>query len=101
MPGATDGFFVLSYEPERFLVLGGIPQDGAYAVTWALVLDPVGPNQTRLITRARANAGYEFHGLPLVVLKLIHYIMQRKQLIEIARRAEAASNASRSRLKAS
>ena len=101
MPGATDGFFVLSYEPERFLVLGGIPQDGAYAVTWALVLDPMGSNQTRLITRARANAGYEFHGLPLVVVKLIHYIMQRKQLIEIARRSEAASNASRSWPKAS
>ncbi len=58
LPGATDGFFVLAYEPERFLVLGTLAQNGVHAATWAFVLDAVGPNQTRLITRARAAAGY-------------------------------------------
>jgi hypothetical protein len=68
-----------------------------HAATWALVLDSVGPNETRLIARVRVNAGYHFLSLPLGLVKLIHYIMQRKQLIEIARRAEAASSASLTR----
>ena len=51
LPGTTDGFFVLDYKPEWFLVLGAAP------ATWAFVLEPTGPNQTRLITRARGNPG--------------------------------------------
>jgi hypothetical protein len=92
LPGATDGFFVLAYEPERSLVLGALPRDGAHAATWSFVLEEPGPGQTRLIARARANAGYGFHGLPLAIVKVIHYIMQRKQLLEIARRAEITSS---------
>ena len=38
--------------------------------------------------------GYRFHGLPLlltgVVVRVVHFIMQRKQLLGIARRAEMA-----------
>jgi hypothetical protein len=83
LPDASDGFFVLAYEPECFLVLGAGP------VTWAFVLEELGSNQTRLITRARANEGYGFHRLPLPLVKLIHYIMQRKQLLEILWRAES------------
>jgi hypothetical protein len=86
LPGMTDVFFVLDYQPDQFLLLG------AEAATWAFILEPAGPNRTRLITRARGRAGYSFHGLPNVLVKLIHFIMQRKQLLEIARRAEAQSN---------
>jgi len=82
LPGATNGFFVLDYKPEWFLVLG------ADLVTWAFVLEPAGPNQTRLITRARAKNGYSFNGFPFAFIRLIHFIMERKQLLEIARRAE-------------
>jgi hypothetical protein len=82
LPRATDGFFVIDYKPEWFLVLGG------GATTWAFVLEPVGPHHTRLITRARGNSKYDFHGLPLALVKLVHFIMERKQLLEIARRAE-------------
>jgi hypothetical protein len=71
LPGARDGSLVLAYEREKFLVLGALPQNGVHAVTWAFVLDPAGPDQTRLITRARANAGYGFHGLPLLRLRAI------------------------------
>jgi hypothetical protein len=96
LPGATDGFIVVAHEQERFLVLGWPSQDGTYLSTWAFVLDDVGSNQTRLIVRGRAGPGYHFHGLPLWLLKLTaplgHYIMQRKQVLEIARRVALASN---------
>jgi hypothetical protein len=87
LPGVTDGFCVLDYKPERFLVLG---VEGA---TWAFVLEPTGLNQTRLITRVRAKPGYGFHHLPMAMVKMMHFIMERKQLLEIARRAEAKSAA--------
>ena len=91
LPGVTDCFIVVAYEAQRFLILGWPSQDGTYLSTWAFVLDEMGSDQTRLIVRGRAGPGYHFHGLPLWLLKLIapvgHYIMQRKQLLEIARRA--------------
>jgi hypothetical protein len=96
LPGATDGFFVLDCAPEQFLVLGALPRDGMDAVTWAFVLEDAGVNATRLIVRVRANTGYKFHRIPIWVVKIIHYVMQRKQLLEMARRAEAGrSNALR------
>jgi hypothetical protein len=92
LPGATDGFVVVAYEPEHSLVLGWPSRDGAYLSTWAFVLEEIRPRQIRLIVRGRAGPGYDFHGLPLWLLKLLaplgHHIMQRKQLLEIARRAE-------------
>jgi hypothetical protein len=47
---------------------------------------------TRLIVRARAADDYRFHGLPKAasfwLARVVHFIMERKQLLEIARRAE-------------
>jgi hypothetical protein len=91
LPGATDGFILLAHEPERFLVLGAFPFDGTYAVTWAFFLESIG-SSTRLIVRARANAGYQSRGLPLWLIRPVHFVMQRKQLLGIARRAEAVSS---------
>jgi hypothetical protein len=92
LPGATDGFRVAECEPERCLVLGWRAPDGTYLSTWAFVLDELGPGWTRLIVRSRGGSGYHFLGLPHWVLKRIvplgHYVMQRKQLLGIARRAE-------------
>lgn len=97
LPGVKDGFVVVECEPERSLVLGWPSGDGTYGSTWAFVLDAAGPDRTRLIVRARGGAGYEFHGLPLWLVKQIvpigHYVMQRKQLRGIARRAQHATRA--------
>lgn len=92
LPGAADGFFVLMCEPLRFLVLGASPRNGVHAATWAFVVKELEPNEVRLIARVRVNAGYRLHGLPLGLVKLVHYIMQRKQLLEITRRAEMMSS---------
>jgi hypothetical protein len=61
---------LLAFESNRFLILGS----------------------TRLIVRARGGQGYHFYGVPWWAAKhvasVIHFIMQRKQLLGIARRAE-------------
>jgi hypothetical protein len=98
LPGATDGFILLSFEPERFLILGWpspVP-DGSPLVTWTFVLQEA-HGWTRLIVRARAGSGYSFQGLPpwisLGVGEIVHFVMQRRQLIGIATRAERLSAA--------
>ena len=62
------------------------------------MLHDIDENTTRLLVRARASDDYRFHGLPkamgLLLARIVHFIMERKQLIEIARRAEAAAEGS-------
>jgi hypothetical protein len=95
LPGVTDGFTVLRVDPERSLILGWVsPREGRPITTWAFVLEEPEPGSTRLIVRARARAGYRPpFGLPRwTVNNLVawgHAIMQRKQLLGIARRTEA------------
>jgi hypothetical protein len=94
LPGATGGFTLLAFEPDHFLILGWVsPNDRALLMTWAFVLRETEHRLTRLIVRARAGAGYKFQGLPWWLGKriaaAIHFIMQRKQLLGIARRAES------------
>src|SRR6187397_1889552 len=94
LPGMTDGFVLLAIEPERVLVLGG---PASNEVTWTFCLAEVAPRVTRLLVRARGGPGYRFHGLPLlltrVVVRVVHFVMQRKQLLGIAERAEALTPA--------
>lgn len=61
-------------------------------VTWSFMLNEIEPNLTRLIVRARGSDEYRFHGLPkamgFTLARMVHFVMERKQLLEIARRAE-------------
>jgi hypothetical protein len=92
LPGVTDGFILLAFEPERFLVLGWPSSDGSPLVTWAFALEEADPGVTRLVVRVRAGRGYAFHGLPWWlarrIVPVVHFVMQREQLLGIARRAE-------------
>ena len=93
LPGATDGFTLASFDPNHFLVLGWNAPDRSWRVTWAFVLDEAAPGVTRLLVRARGGPGYRFHGLPLlltrITVRVVHFIMQRKQLLGVKRRAES------------
>ena len=95
MPGMTEGFTLLAIEPERTLTLGWLTLDGTLEVTWTFVLDAIAPGVTRLLVRVRGGPGYRFHGLPLLltrlVVRVVHFIMQRKQLLGIKRRAESTT----------
>jgi hypothetical protein len=95
LPGMTEGFSLLAIEPERTLTLGWLTPTGTLDVTWTFVLDEVAPGVTRLLVRVRGGAGYRFHGLPVpltkLVVRVVHFIMQRKQLLGIKRRAESGT----------
>lgn len=92
LPGRRDGFILLENEPTQWLVLGWPSPDGDLVVTWSFMLHEIDENTTRLIVRARASDDYRFHGLPkamgLLLGRMVHFVMERKQLLEIARRAE-------------
>ena len=95
LPGESEGFHVLRFEPEYFLLLGVVPPSmNVPLVTWAFVLNAVGLHCTRLIVRVRAGRDYRFKGLlpalGLPLVRLTHFVMERKQLLNIASRAEAA-----------
>jgi hypothetical protein len=91
-PGVTAGFTLLTFEPERFLVLGWTAPQGGHVMTWAFVLEDTEHGSTRLIVRVRVKPEARVFGLPWWAAKYlvsaIHSPMQRKQLIGIARRAE-------------
>jgi hypothetical protein len=93
LPGATDVFIVVQCKPEHSLVLAWRLPSGRYQTTWAFVLEQPQPGQTRLIVRGRIAPGYRPYGLPqwlaIPTGALAHFIMQRKQLLGIAQRAEA------------
>ena len=89
-PGALDVCVALAVVPERALVLG----DDRGALSWAFVLEPVDAVTTRLVVRGRA----WYESLPaLLLLHLlwhpIHFGMQRRQLLGIKLRVEAATRA--------
>jgi hypothetical protein len=95
LPSVTEGFIVLAFEPYRSLILGWPNAGGEPLVTWAFVLEERADDSTRLIVRARGARGYRFLGFPSWVSKplvwLVHFVMQRKQLLGIAARVESAS----------
>jgi len=92
LPGMTEGFVLLAVKEEKLLTLGMLGSDGRPEVTWGFVLREPVPGLTRLLVRARGGPGYRFHGLPLLLTRLVvravHFIMERKQLLEIKQRAE-------------
>jgi uncharacterized protein YndB with AHSA1/START domain len=94
MPGITDGFTVLQVDPGRSLVLGWVPPGrSAPMTTWAFVLEETDAGSTRLIVRARGASDYQPpFGLPRwttsTLVRWGHGVMQRKQLLGIAERAE-------------
>jgi hypothetical protein len=93
MPGVTGGFTLLALEPDHALVLGWLEPTGRPHVTWTFVLEEPAPGVTRLLVRTRGAAPYRFFGLPqtlsIPLIRLVHFIMQRRQLLGIAARAEA------------
>jgi hypothetical protein len=101
-PGATDGFHVLACETARYLVLGWRrAPDAAPIMTWAFILEWRTDTTTRLIVRARGGREYPFYGLPPWLgkpfIRFGHFVMQRKQLLGIAARAESLDPARVSR----
>ncbi len=72
-------------------MLGWLDRQSAPVVTWVFVLQKMG-NRTRLIVRARGGRDYRFRGLPpwlsMILIRLVNFVMQRRQLLGIAWRAD-------------
>jgi hypothetical protein len=101
-PGATDGFHVLAFETNRYLVLGWRPAPGATPImTWAFALEARPDGHTRLIVRARGGSGYPFYSLPpwigMPFVRFGHAVMERRQLLGIASRVESRERDGRGR----
>ena len=94
LPGVKDVFVVAQCEPEHSLVLSWQLPNGQHQTTWAYILEEPERGQTRLIVRGRVASGYRPFGLPewfaTRVGPVAHLVMQRKQLLGIARRAESS-----------
>jgi hypothetical protein len=87
-PGALDSFVVRALEREQWLVLG----DAAGSATWAFALDPVDGVSTRLLTRSTGSYKRFVIGLLLeILLRPIHFGMQRRQLLNLKQNAEGRS----------
>ena len=84
-PTADDGFIVRAVEPERALVLG----EETGSISWTFVLEPIDETSTRLIARARTWYKTLASRLMIGLFHPVHFGMQRRQLLNLKRRAEA------------
>jgi hypothetical protein len=79
--------------PGRMLVLGP-PAMPDLKATWAIGLYPVGDKTTRLVSRCRARLARSAKGaLMFLILDPGQFLMERKMLLELKRRAETHSTA--------
>jgi hypothetical protein len=86
--GAAGGFPVKTIKPGEALVLGG--QTEAFRWIWQFKLVPVSRRQTRLISRSQARVPRSITSfLFMIALEPAAFIMTRKMLVGIKRRAEA------------
>ena len=97
-PGVTGGFHVQTFETNRHLVLAWRPsEDAEPLMTWAFVLEDLHDGRTRLMVRARGSRAYPFYGLPAwigrPIVGLVHFVMERRQLLGIAARVESSAPA--------
>lgn len=75
------GLKVLHFQPGHALVLEG---------DWSLAVEPDGPGSCRLLARSPAPSGAAGTAYGLL-LELPHFIMQRRMLLEVKRRAEGTA----------
>ncbi len=105
---AGSGYRVTSLEPNRLLVLAIGESDGGVmgnvmkqvhgASTWVYMLHELDSEHTRLIGRWRARLKLSLKMSPFVMLRILpiepgEFVMERKMLLGIKRRAEKAHEA--------
>jgi hypothetical protein len=87
-PDRSEGFTVLSMEENWCLILGS--KADSLVDTWAFILEPIGTDATRLLTRVRADfepsLAWKIRGLGY---NFAHVLMERVQLKNLKQRAES------------
>jgi hypothetical protein len=93
--GRGAGFPVKAIEPRRSLVLAGAGP--GFHWSWELALVPVSPGRTRLISRNRVRTARTLRSrVTMLALSPAAFLMTRKMLLGIKRRAEALVGSERS-----
>ncbi len=86
--GRGGGFPVKAIEPGRSLVLGGYAKDVEWS--WELALTPLANGRTRLVSRNRVSVRPSLRSrLTLRLIEPAAFLMTRKMLLGIKRRAES------------
>jgi hypothetical protein len=89
------GLQVRSAEPGRVLALESVPIPGAMMAktSWSMVLEPTADGNTRLLIRGRASSDPRniLLGAFDHLIELPHFLMERKLMLGIKQRAEAAA----------
>lgn len=92
--GRGDGFPVKAIEPCRSLVLGGHREDVEW--TWELAMMPLSVARTRLISRNRVWIPRRIRSwFMMLLIEPAAFLMTRKMLLGIKRRAEARARTER------
>ncbi len=90
--GSAGGFPVKAIEPGRALVLGGEPDGVAWS--WAFLVTPLDASRTRLVSRSRGRVSPGLRmTLLMIMLEPQAFIMTRRMLLGIKRRAEGLARA--------
>jgi len=93
--GRGDGFPVAAVDPQRSMVLGGETGDGFHWV-WQFGLYPLDERRTRLVSRSRARLPRTLRStLFMGALEPAAFIMTRRMLLGLKRRAERLATARR------
>lgn len=99
-PKGDEFFNVYNVEFEKYFVIGGQTQraGGPFAMTWAFILEPIGDDATRLITRARMKSSPKWleFAMGQIVYPPVHGLMSRVQLSNIKKSAERDARSRRS-----
>jgi hypothetical protein len=97
------GYAVLSsVEPERALAFGtwlaGTSQVMPPTASWSFILEPIDEHTTRLLVRGRGagRASRLWRAFDRLVLGPMHFVMERRMMINIKGRAEGRAASSRS-----
>lgn len=85
------GFTVAMLEPQRALVLMTRDKQGRITTSWAFFIEPLDTGHSRLIERIRIRYSLDLGGLFWgLIFEPADYIMMRKQMQTLKRRAEQA-----------
>lgn len=92
--GGGEGFPVKAIEPLRSLVLGGHREDVEWS--WELAIVQIGVSQSRLISRNRVWMANTIRSrLTMLAIEPAAFVMTRKMLLGIKRRAETLARMER------
>jgi hypothetical protein len=92
--GRAGGFTVKAIQPLRSLVLGGYREEVEWS--WELAVVPVAIGRTRLVSRNRVWMPDNFRSwLTMLIIEPAAFVMTRKMLLGIKRRAETLARMER------